>query len=352
MRKLMLVPVMVSVAGALGAQTPVKVSAQSKEVRAQAVPIKSVEDLRALKGQIDELKVRNLQNDSLWRIEIEKKGDPRRMQMLLDEMERNFWPLFTKQSQLALACAELRGPFAGWIGVAFEREAQWTKDPRTDRITMNFFGRPRVAEIEAGSPAAQAGVQSGDEWLALNGRLIDDSVEFNELDKPGVSVSIRTARVGKLMDVVVVMGKRPFPEDVCEVPKPELVFSPMVKTPAAPRAGVREGMTIIRVPGGMPSRLFLTGGQFNFGGAVLRVLDDDQRERLKFRGDGVLVSEVGRATPASAAGIKSLDIVVIVNDAPVASLVDVARAIGRQPAMVTMTLQREGKEILVKLPAR
>jgi membrane-associated protease RseP (regulator of RpoE activity) len=353
MNRLMLVPVIAAFAAPLAAQTPVVTRAQQKEVRAQTTQIRDFDALRALKLEIEDLRLLNLQKDSMWRAEVKSKGDPRRIQLLIDDMDRNIWPLLAKQSQLTLACADLRGPFEGWIGVVFDRDARWTKDPQTDRITVNFFGRPKIAEIETGSPAAQAGVQSGDEWLALNGRSINDSVEFNELDKPGAPVAIRTSRVGKLMDVVVVIGKRPFPDDVCsESPKPPLWFTPLVRPPLPARGRGVEEVQIVRVPGAMPSQLFMTTEQFNFGGAVLRRLDEDQRERLKLRGAGVLVSEVVQATPAAAAGIKSFDFLVVVNGAPVASLSDVARAIRLQPAIVTMTLQREGKEIVVRMPAK
>ena len=355
MKQMLLVPALAAVAVTIGAQTPVSARAQQKEVRAQTGQVRTTgEALRALKLEIDGLVVLNTKNDSMWRMEVERKGDPLRMQSLLDEMERVAWPLFAKQSQLALACADLRsqqGPFAGWIGVAFEKPAEFTKI-EGERITVNFFGKPRVAEIEAGSPAALAGVQSGDEWLALNGRTIDDSVEFNELDKPGTSLAIRTARVGKLLELNVVVGKRPFPEDACGPLKRAFVYAtPLIVAPPGPQrvSTQRGGVGIVRVPVA-PSRIFVTIGQINFGGAVLKTLDDDQRAALEVR-DGVLVSEVGPRTPAAAAGIKSLDVVLVVNGTRVNSLLDFERAMRAEPVL-TLTVQRKGREVLLKMPAK
>jgi len=69
-----------------------------------------------------------------------------------------------------------------------------------------------VASVEAGSPAAEAGLEAGDAIVALDGEEISDEMPLINLlftHRPGDTVSITVDRAGETVDVQVTLGERP-----------------------------------------------------------------------------------------------------------------------------------------------
>ena len=74
------------------------------------------------------------------------------------------------------------------------------------RYTSGFMSNPTILEVEAGSPAAAAGLSPGDELVAVNGVAPSDVIEYQQLvDDPDLDLDI--VRHGG--PVRVEIGKRP-----------------------------------------------------------------------------------------------------------------------------------------------
>ena len=105
--------------------------------------------------------------------------------------------------------------------------------------------------------------------------------------------------------------------------------------------------------------LFLALGQASAGekergylGIYLQQLDNEARESLKFKGDGVLVDDVADDSPADEAGLEEGDIIVKFKDQAVKDVDALREMIGASPPgdKVALVVFREGKEI--KLTAK
>lgn len=75
-----------------------------------------------------------------------------------------------------------------------------------------------VSNVEAGGPAAAAGIQAGDIILALDGQSIDEQHSWEELlfmHKPGDKLHVTLQRGEQQMQVVVTLSTRPSPSMEC-----------------------------------------------------------------------------------------------------------------------------------------
>ena len=100
--------------------------------------------------------------------------------------------------------------------------------------------------------------------------------------------------------------------------------------------------------------LILAWGQASAGdkergylGIYLEPLDNETREALKFKGDGVLVNEVAKESPADEAGVEDGDIIVKFGDKAVRDVDELREMIAAsQPGdKAVMVVFRDGKEI-------
>ena len=100
-------------------------------------------------------------------------------------------------------CARVRQP-KGWIGV--NTTGVQLKEQRGDGTTyIRFLEPPVVASVDPGSPADRVGVQAGDVLVEIGGqRLLQTSVSFAELLRPGQEIAIKLTRAG---ETVILMPK-------------------------------------------------------------------------------------------------------------------------------------------------
>ena len=71
-----------------------------------------------------------------------------------------------------------------------------------------------VSDVEAGGPAAEAGIKTGDIILAIDGQPIDEQHSWQELlfmHKPGDAVHVTIQRGQQQLQVAVKLATRPAP---------------------------------------------------------------------------------------------------------------------------------------------
>jgi len=168
-----------------------------------------------------------------------------------------------------------------------------------------------VAGVEKASPAAQAGVQTGDVIVEFAGKPILDSAELPLLvaaTAPGTEVDIRLSRKGKSMDLRAVIG--------------ELTDEKPSERP--------------QNKGVPPNRL----------GLVLSELSEAERRELNVDAGLFVESAVG---PAAKAGIREGDVVIAVNDDEVSSIRQFNKLITQQPkdATIALLVRRSGRSLYV-----
>ena len=144
-----------------------------------------------------------------------------------------------------------------------------------------------VADVESGSPADKAGVQTSDIILKFDGKAVKDSIDLPRLvgaTRPGTRSTLTLWRKGAQRELAVTVGE--MPDDTAQA-----------KAEEAPRVA-------------------------NRGGLVVSELTREQKSILKLD-NGVLVEEV--TGPAARAGIQTGDVVVAVNNQEVNTAEELAR---------------------------
>ncbi|HYS47569.1 MAG TPA: DegQ family serine endoprotease [Xanthobacteraceae bacterium] len=167
-----------------------------------------------------------------------------------------------------------------------------------------------VASVAAGSPAARAGLKTGDLIVAIDGQVIDDpnAFDYRFATKPlGGSAQVGVIRGGKEARVAVALEPAP------DIPREELVIK---------------------------SRSPFLGAKFaNLSPALADEL------RLDSRAEGVVVLDVPDGSVAARYGFRRGDVVVSVNDQPIARTRDLEKAAREQSRAWSVTILRGGQRI-------
>ncbi len=187
-----------------------------------------------------------------------------------------------------------------------------------------------VNEIVSESPADKAGLKEEDVILSANGTTINDPDDLSnvvEKAKPGDKMSLDVVRGGHEMQVVVTLGDRS--------DNPDRGFSVM----QAPKAG--------------------RAWAFNFNndeGSYIGVQLTDLSTQLGDYfgvedGNGVLITDVEKDTPADKAGLKAGDIIVAIDDEKVSQSGDVQDAVQGKEAgsTVSIGIMRERHPMTLKV---
>lgn len=155
-----------------------------------------------------------------------------------------------------------------------------------------------VTEVVPGSPAEQAGLESGDIIVEFEGREVDEAAKLR-LDvgrtRPGAEVAFKVLRDGEPRDIRATLAKR-------------------------------DAEAMARRGGGLPDAPeepdeFLPGVE-------VANLDDAKRQAFDLDPDlqGVLVTSVVRTSAASAAGLQEGDVIIEVDKQPVRNVTDAMKA--------------------------
>ena len=226
-----------------------------------------------------------------------------------------------------------------WLGVQL-------KDVTPDQVRDLKLGGEYgafVAEVEKDSPAAKAGLESGDVIVQFGGEKVRSVAELRRMvgETPaGRNVELQVRRNGEDKTLNAIIEARN------EGPEPLLG---KLRDEVWPR---------INVP--------VYDFSFDFGGPRLGVSVDPLNEQLGQYfgvkdGKGVLVREVNSGSAAEKAGLKAGDCITKIDSTPVDSANELHRALlrkqseGREGRDVTLTIVRDRKEQTLKVhlePAR
>ncbi len=235
----------------------------------------------------------------------------------------------------------------GWFGVTLSDEGLFD-----ERGNTFFEGYPVVSEVEPGSPAAKAGVMPGDVLMSFNSHDMRGSVfQLRNWLKPGAPFVLQLRRNDAVRVVKGTLGRAPEgweKRTVINLGPGQRFESRSGTTTRAPGGTTQRVM--IRTP--MPSRVppvlipnFTFGaGVYPFAGMEFTVLNEDIRELLGVKPEGVFVTNVVEGTPARISGLKGGDVLLLANGVKLETPVDLVQAISEaQDRTLSLKIIRKRK---------
>ena len=216
-----------------------------------------------------------------------------------------------------------RARVKGYLGVTFD--GPWAESGRSAERVIRFYQYPRIALVEAASPAERAGVVVGDTLLALNGADVRErEVSFTKLLVPNSRVTMRVRRDGSARDLRVTVGETP--EYYVRRLTPVAPRAPMVAgtAPAPPgqtgQVRVYGGSAARRpMPAPEPQGFVYWFGNDALAGARLETVSGGLARALAVS-EGVLVIRTAPGSPAYESGLREGDVVTHVGSTKVRSV--------------------------------
>jgi S1-C subfamily serine protease len=214
----------------------------------------------------------------------------------------------------------------GWFGVTVS-----TSGTIDESGVATYSGYPIVTGVQAGSPAARAGVQVRDILLSFNSHDMKNPLALKDLMQPGTNFVVRLRRGDELKEVRGVIETRPasFEQDVVMIWRPG--GAPGLETEGTSTnttAGLR-----MRVPMPVPLPPVLMpifaygGGIYPFAGANFTALNADLRKALGVTREGMFVNSVAPGSPARMSGLRGGDVVLSADSIRVDGPLALVRAI-------------------------
>ncbi|WP_020178190.1 DegQ family serine endoprotease [Methylopila sp. M107] len=205
------------------------------------------------------------------------------------------------------ARAGSKGVIRPWFGA----ELQPVTTEIAESLGLKHPAGALVSSVAKGSPAAKAGVETGDLITAVDGRPVDDveGFAFRFATQPvGGQTTVSAQRQGKPISMIVALA-------------------------AAPETPARDQRTI--------------GGESPFTGATVANLSPALAEEMALKSDlrGVVVAEVAGGSIAERLGFQKGDLVRQVNDGKVGSTRDLEKASAGSQGYWKVTIERDGQLI-------
>jgi serine protease Do len=241
----------------------------------------------------------------------------------------------------------------GWLGVVLDGDFE-VKAGTDGEVSSRYLDFPTVVSVEPGSPAAKAGLESGDRLLVLDGRdLRGTVVDISSMLRPGARLPLRVRRgmEGKSLQVLVERRPDSF-QPPCqwmdqaiagalrEVPN-EYDFM-MMAPPDAPLPPERGSRPVLpRTPASPPSVArspsppeawgplvysYSTNGTGTIAGAQVTALDQDLGATFGVE-RGLLILRVLPGTPAEHSGLRGGDVILKASGTAITEPVALQRAI-------------------------
>jgi serine protease Do len=219
---------------------------------------------------------------------------------------------------------------------------------QTTEVTKDNFGKFGLREVRGvaiekvveGSPAAAAGLQTGDVIVRFNGEEVTSVRKLTRLIgevDPDHQARVTVIRGGSERDLTATLGKRPTPK--FEEGSFAQTFPRMERVPMPPGEAPR----VFSVPApNAPDQPFVwrTGSRRQIGVGITP-LTKQLAEHFGVD-SGIMISDVRKDSPADKAGLKAGDIIVEVEGKPVDDQGDVLRAISeKKEGDVSLTIVRD-----------
>ena len=237
----------------------------------------------------------------------------------------------------------------GWFGVTISDNAMVDDD-----LNAFFDSYPVVSKVEPRSPAAKAGVKTGNVLLKFDSHdMRGGAIQMKKWLKPGAPFVLQLRRDGQLKQVRGTLQQRP--EGWKELAIVSITPSQDIELRARGIGGEplpspgRLMRTRVPSPEPLPSVLVPAmgygGGVYPFAGAEFTALNDDLRDALGVKTSGVFVTNVMEGSPARTAGLRGGDIIVKADGIKVHGPFDLVDAIRNADSRGT-TSHTMGLEVL------
>lgn len=219
---------------------------------------------------------------------------------------------------------------AGWFGVTLSDEGILEEGG-----TTFFEGYPVVSEVEPNSPAAKAGVMPGDILMSFNSRDMRGSVfQLRSWLKPGAPFVLQLKRNDGVRVVRGTLGRAPegWEKRVVINLRPSQAFESRTRTPSrTPLPSAQRVMIRTPLPSHVPPALipaFTFGsGLYPFAGMEFTALNEDIRDVLGVKPEGVFVTNVVEGSPARISGLRGGDVLLLADGIKLETPVDLVNAI-------------------------
>ena len=256
----------------------------------------------------------------------------------------------------------------GYLGVTLS--SVQSTDLRDGRV-LTVFESPSVIEsVEAGGPAALAGLEAGDTIVAFGRLSLPGSVPLSEVMTPGERLPIRIRRKGHEKVIPVLVGTRPaaFPgfslsitggeadgeggrySRTCSDGECTVTVSPAAPpSPMPPRAASARAASPRppAPPAPISSMMSWSPNDMSIAGATLTTVTAEL-EDLTGVDEGILVLRVAPGTPAAQSGLRGGDVIVGIDDEDadgvLALRLAVQRATSRGTRKVELVVSRQRRE--------
>ena len=226
----------------------------------------------------------------------------------------------------------------GWLGIEI---AEISAD-RAKELKLGAVRGVEVVQVETDSPAAKAGLKEHDVITTYDSQTVEGRVQFRRLVRetpPGRSVSLVVSRDGSAQSLSVVIGDRgdEIENNVRVFRHPEHLAPPSsFVMPDFDFQFVAPEVMDMRTPLLGISAEDLNGQLGAYFGAP--------------NGEGILVRDVKRGTPAEKAGLKAGDVITKVDDKPVKSLRDLRTELREKGEQKTVSLSVLRKGSAMTMP--
>lgn len=219
----------------------------------------------------------------------------------------------------------------GYLGVGVVE----LTDERVKALKLKDDTGVEVKYVDANSPAAKAGLKENDVILEVNGRGVEDIVDFqNSIGDlaPGSKVSLTVWREGAKKTISATLDQR---QNLFVYSAPVIPDAPIPPMPPIPLNG---GSPFPTIPATSP----LVGIEGESLNAQLAAYFGVK--------EGVLVRSVNANTPADHAGMKAGDVIVKVDGIPVTTPREITALVGaHRNKAVVFTVVRNKKEIKLNI---
>jgi S1-C subfamily serine protease len=245
-----------------------------------------------------------------------------------------------------------RSRMKGYLGVTFD--GPWAESGSGEDRVIRFYQYPRIALVEAASPAERAGVIVGDTLLALNGADVrEQEISFARLLVPNSRITMRVRREGNPRDLRITVGETP-----------EYIVRRLTPTPRAPvaatvppepsevaRVGAYGGASRPRTPVAPQAQGFVYWfGNDALAGARLETITEGLARALKVD-EGVLVIRTVPGSMAYGSGLREGDVVTHVGSVKVRTVAELQRRIAAASSddvKLLIVRDRKRKEIRLR----